>query len=100
MAQQQLHLPGDFSFIENELRRTFLTHDYQAIEKIGKEAWDAFKNHKPNESFWFETKSKTWDIIHNNLWNGHTGPSISMSLRTMEFIAQNSWEDYVFLVRN
>ena len=91
--------PGDFSFIKTSIEREALTHDYQVIENIGVDAWKALSNHNPSQSFLWDTKGDIWDTICKQMWYGHSGASMALSLRSMEYIAKHGWEDYVFLMR-
>ena len=90
-------MPGDFSFISDNLHREALTHDYQVIESNF--AWKVLKNHNPDNSFMWHTHGAIWDNIRIKMWNGHSGASMSLSLRTLEIIAKQGWENYVFLTR-
>ena len=46
---------GDFSFVKNSLLRESLTYDFKEINKIGEDAWEAFRNHDQDESFMYNT---------------------------------------------
>lgn len=86
------YLPGDFSFLKNE-NIISLTFDYNVIDNL--KAWNILKKNTDNFMY-----NKKFDIIKSQMYPGHSGASVSMSLRTMEFIAKNGWEDYVFLKRD
>ena len=84
--------PGDFSFVTDSVWREALTHDYKCITPEG---WVALKNHNLKKSFMFETHGEIWDLIRKDMWDGHSGSSMALSLREMESIAKNGWEEYV-----
>ena len=89
------YLPGDFSFLKNE-NIISLTFDYNIINNL--KAWTILKKNKNCfDSFMY---NKKFDKIKSQMYPGHSGASVSLSLRTMEFIAKNGWEDYVFLKRD
>lgn len=84
--------PGDFSFVKDELFIEALTHDYQCMTD---DDWKQLKSHNPDKSFLWETNGPKWEMIKNKMWNGHSGASMAISLRQMESIAKNGWENYV-----
>ncbi len=84
--------PGDFSFIKDEMWRETLTHDYKCITP---ECWEALRNHDETASFLWETHGRIWDSIRSKMYDGHSGASMALSLREMESIAKNGWDDYV-----
>jgi hypothetical protein len=86
---------GDFSFIEPELMREGIKYDFDMVEKLGKEAWDAFKNHDTRKSFMYSKKFGIWSQINDNAWSGHSGASFGCSMRHIETIAKYGWEEYV-----
>ena len=79
--------PGDFSFVEDKLFRETYEYDYKVISRL--ELWSNLKNHNPNEPFMFSS----WENL--KLYPGHSGASYACSLRCMERIAKNGWENFV-----
>jgi len=79
--------PGDFSFVEDKLLRETYEYDYKVISRL--EKWGNLKNHNPNEHFMFSS----WGNLQ--LHPAHSGASHAMSLRCMEQIAKNGWENFV-----
>ena len=86
---------GDFSFIDDPLFRESLTYDFNAINEIGEEAWEAFMNHDPDHSFMYNTHGPIWDKIQKNVYPGHSGASYGISMRIFEKIAKYGWEQFV-----
>ena len=84
--------PGDFSFVTDSMWREVLTHDYKCITP---ECWEALRKHDITASFMWETHGRIWDLIRKDMWDGHSGSSMALSLREMESIAKNGWDDYV-----
>ena len=91
----RLFMIGDFSFVSDSMEREALTHDYKAIESIGINAWKALSNHDDNASFMWETHGEIWDTIRKSMWWGHSSASMSLSLRTLEYIAKQGWDKYI-----
>jgi hypothetical protein len=90
-----IYAPGDFSFIKNISDRKSLKYDYDAVEKLGSEAWEALKNHDPKQSFIWDTHGEIWNKITTLMWDGHSGVSYSINLRHLEKIAKYGWDHYV-----
>jgi hypothetical protein len=89
--------PGDFSFIQDPIKKEMLTHDYQAIDQI-QGAWKFLKKY-PNEVP-LVFSDNLWKELSKSYWNKHTSDTLGKSMSTMRFIAKQGWEDYVFLVRD
>ena len=86
---------GDFSFVKNSLLRESLTYDFKEINKIGEDAWEAFRNHDQDESFMYNTNGGIWDTIANNMYSGHSGASYGITMRCFEKIAKYGWTNFV-----
>jgi len=86
------YLPGDFSFLKDE-NVIALTFDYKVIDNL--KIWKILKKNKNC----FDSVKK-FDVLKSQMYHGHSRESLLLSLRTMEFIAKNGWEDYVFLKRD
>ena len=79
---------GNFSFIKDSLVLETLQWDYNVVEK--NDLWDYFKNHDIKKPFMFSNE------INDYKWyDGHSGASWALSMRTMERIAKNGWENFV-----
>ena len=91
-------IPGDFSFVNDVMWRESLTHDYKCVTP---EVWNALRNHDETKSFMWETHGPIWDLIRKDMWSGHSGASMAMSLRDLERIAKLGWEAFVqcYIVR-
>ena len=89
------YVPGDFSFINDEMMKDALVYDYNIISEMVPGAWNALKNHDSNQSFMFHTNGEIWSKIRSLMWNGHSGASASLCLRNMEYIAKNGWDAFV-----
>jgi len=90
---------GDFSFINDPLMREVLQYDYTQINNITG-AWNAFRNHDSNCSFMFDTNGDIRNIITSKMSDSHSGASMAISLRNMEYIAKNGWDKYVKMRKN
>ena len=86
---------GDFSFINDQLTRQTLEHDFKVINEYGKEAWYAFYIHDPYKSFIYDSKSEILSEVSDKLYPGHSGASYGLSMRTFEYIAKHGWDKYV-----
>ena len=93
--KQTIFTKGDFSFVDDKLMREMLTYDFNAINEIGEKAWEAFRNHDPANSFMYHTHGDIWDKIGNKVYEGHSGASYGLSMRTFEKIAKYGWENFV-----
>jgi hypothetical protein len=78
---------GDFWFILCPIRRKALEHDYNLV-----------KRHK----LWEYLKKKTFDdtdfmahMRQYGWWFGHTGHTLSLTLKNLEFIAKHGWGAFV-----
>ena len=85
---------GDFSFINDKLQRQTLEYDFNIINNIPG-AWEAFRNHDEDKSFMYNTKNGIWNEISNQVYQGHSGASYGLSMRTFEYIAKYGWENFV-----
>lgn len=86
------YVPGDFSFVNDNLWRTTLEHDYNSMSQDG---WTALKRHDRHSSFMVETNGGIWDSVRNNMYGGHSGASQATSLRALEQVAKNGWTVFV-----
>jgi len=80
---------GDFSFVTNPYIEKMLEFDYNVTEQ--NKLWDFFKNHDTKKTF-----MSTLTIVDNYNWyDGHSGSSWALSMRTMEKIAKDGWINFV-----
>jgi hypothetical protein len=88
---------GDFSFVENNMDRTFYEDAYSAITNTDG-GWDFLKTNSPPHGKGFMTWSHpTLDKITNNMnqIGNHSGASFALTMRAMESIAKNDWSTWV-----
>jgi hypothetical protein len=79
---------GNFSFIKDPYDLEMLQWDYNVIEQNN--LWKYFKNHDLKEPFMFSN-----EINNYNWYNGHSGASWALSMRVMERIAKDGWENFI-----
>jgi len=91
--------PGDFSFMKSIIWQNNLTDAYRAVSIVGPDAWDALKNHDPKQSFLFETRGPIWNQIINEMTLSHFGASYGITMRYMERIAKEGWDEFVTAYR-
>ena len=92
------YLPGDFSFVSDIHLKNALTHDYNNINSFGTEAWDALKTNSTGTS----TGTSTLDFgilkkINEGIYEHHSGCSYGITMRILEYIAKNGWNQYYTL---
>ena len=84
----------DFGFITDIHTRTMIESAYMAISQA--EGWYIIRNFT-GESFMFTSDQKIIDIMShvNTIYGGgHSGASIGITMRHMEFIAKNGFIRY------
>jgi hypothetical protein len=84
---------GKFEYIENSWEREMLVNAWQAITLT--ENWDFVK--QPRESFMMDNDKRIWDItakMEQLGYYGHSGCSFGLTMRAMQYIAQNGEEKY------
>ena len=89
--------PGDFSFLNDPAyQRNMLADAYQAVTAAG--LWDFFNFQTPPDN----TGYMFWDSPelnrvqqHMKLLDHHSGASFSLTMRHMQAIARDGWEQYV-----
>jgi len=83
-----------FGFVSNQNDRIMYETALTAITQL--ELWDFMKNFS-GESFMFSNQpevSQIYEKIEELGYTGHSGTSFGLTLRTMQFIANNSIEEY------
>jgi len=83
---------GDFSFADN-YEREMLADAYQAISVT--ESWDVMKADPGPGGFMFSANEYMKPINAALKYDGHSGASYAWTMRQMQFIAKNGWDDYV-----
>ena len=91
---KKLYLQKNFHFVEEDILREALTHDYALAIKNGLQHW--FRNHYPQQSFMFETTGPEFNIMSHNCWYGHSGGSFGFCMRILEYIFKNGYYAYYF----
>jgi len=86
--------PGDFSFLTNVSDRIAYDELYRAVTKA--DAWSWLKEDPGSGGFMFNT-SNNMERIYKNMDDNHchSGSSLAICLRQMQFIARNGWEAWV-----
>ena len=87
----------DFMFIENENERRMYQSAYDTINKL--DAWGVIRSRYPDSSTGYMFSSdpilnKIMDEIDENYRGGHSGFSIGITMRTMQYIAKNGLEKF------
>jgi hypothetical protein len=78
---EKVYLPGDFSFIKNEIMRKTLQFDYNVVNKVN--AWEMLKQNKIDE------------IKKLELYPGHSAGSAVVNIRDLVVLSRIGWDDYV-----
>lgn len=88
--------PGDFSFIKDSHFQTAMKHAYDETTKM--DMWNFFTAESPPDSlgymFWDCPKVITLKTALDDL-DGHSGASLALCLRNIEYIAKNGWDLYL-----
>lgn len=86
--------PGEFMF--EGYMDNHLSDMYNAVTES--ESWDFLRNESPPDGtgymWWGHSKIKQIES-KMKLLNDHSGSSFACCMRTIEFIAKNSWKEYV-----
>ena len=85
---------GDFSFIKSDFERMYIEDAWETIHRVDN-AIQYIKNKKSNES-WAFTQNEMALTIYNSLKlkDGHSGCSIALLMRSMEYIIKNGWKEF------
>jgi hypothetical protein len=90
---QEKIIPGKFDYITNSWEKEMLVNAWQAITLT--ENWYFVK--QPRESFMMDNDKRIWDItakMEQLGYYGHSGCSFGLTMRAMQYIAQNGEEKY------
>jgi hypothetical protein len=88
---------GDFTFVESKSDRLNYEDAYSAITKTDG-GWEFLKSQSPPHGKGFMTWSHpTLDKITDNMAEigNHSGASFALTMRAMESIAKNGWDNWV-----
>lgn len=85
----------DFSFLDNH-RKHMIQSAYLTINTLNK--WDYVRRYNPSNStgYLFDDDVVIAEIMSEieNHYGGHSGTSIAYTMRTMQFIAENGFENF------
>ena len=82
-----LYPEGDFSFIFCNYTRMVMQHDYNVVKQ--NKLWDYLKKRSFDDSgFIYHMRQYDW-------WYQHTGMTLGISLKRMEYIAKYGWDAFV-----
>ena len=84
---------GDFSFIQSDYEREMLVDAYSAISVTN--SWEAMAQEVGPGGFMFTNPDYLKPITKAMKYTGHSGSSMSLTLRAMQYIAINGWDNYV-----
>lgn len=89
----------DYSTIYGKWEATMLQDAHQAITSC--ELWDWLKEFKPEEGkgFMFSSHENLIRIGKAMKYEGHSGASYAWTMRIMQHIATNGWEEHSKLVK-
>ena len=86
---------GDFSFLADKSERFMLEDAFKAVEATPG-GWDFLRTQSPPAGqgymFW---QHPTLKAIGDRLYDGHSGASYALTMRTMESIAKDGWNAWV-----
>ncbi len=89
---KKLGFSKNFHFIEENIIREALKHDYALAIKNGLQHW--FRNYYSGQNFMFGTAGSEIDKF--NWWYGHSGGSFVFCMRILEYIFKNGYYAYYF----
>ena len=92
MSSQKVYIPGDFSFLENDLKDMY-QYDYSVLSKMNSKYWDTLRKHFEKKKF----SKQILSDIKKNLHYSHTSESLEKSIHVLGFIASCGWDEYFFL---
>uniref|UniRef100_A0A6C0DI59 Uncharacterized protein n=1 Tax=viral metagenome TaxID=1070528 RepID=A0A6C0DI59_9ZZZZ len=95
---KQIKTMQDFTFIKDTQSRNLVINGYHAVSRC--ESWNFLKNFKPNnnEGFMFTDHPKVYEIGHMMEScphpPGHSGCSFAWTMRQLESIAKDGYQNY------
>lgn len=85
---------GDFSFIKSDFQRIYIEDAWETIHRVDN-AIEYIKNKDSSEPWIFTQNEMALTIYHSlKLKDGHSGCSIALVMRSMEYIIKNGWKSY------
>ena len=89
-----VYTPGDFSFINDKHSAQMLEDGYNTITEL--DLWNWLSTYTPEEGKGFMfSNHENINKIGNAMKTGHSGASFGWTMRNMEAIAKDGWENYV-----
>jgi len=85
--------PGDFSFIDEPARRMMLEDAYTAVCLA--DAWQLLKENYTPGKFMSYSNPLLNPINKNLKYTNHTGGSYALTMRNMQYISENGWNNFV-----
>jgi hypothetical protein len=86
---------GQFEFVTSDCTRTMLTTAHKAISLL--ELWEFVKRDPGPGGFMFSDHRET-DMIYEKVeelgYTGHSGASFGSTLRTMQYIAKQGYDQF------
>ena len=90
MTTKITYLPGDFTFINDDLTKDMLEDMYKAITETN--TWEYVKA-DPGDGGFMLSGPHPFDGAIKNM--DHSGASYAMTVRDMQYIARHGWDKYV-----
>ena len=88
------YIIGDFSFVNDNLERTVYEDAWKTVNKL--DVINYLKNKDINEPWMFINNDTALMIINNlEMKDYHSGCSLALTMRAMEYIAKYGWNDFV-----
>lgn len=84
---------GNFDFIKDSNSREMIEDMYNAVMNTSN-GYDYIKNFKKADHFMFNNNNILNEIGNKLKYTGHSGFSHAWTLRQVEFIIKNGFEDY------
>lgn len=92
---------ADFSFVKYKMDRDFLEDAFNAITEAGLWEWLAAYEPKQGEGFMFSGAPEIGILIKKmRLGDSHSGASLGLTMRNMQYIAKNGLESFAQLWAN
>ena len=89
---------GEFEFVRDQSTRDFLKSAHKAISLCELWNWLRIYEPEPNKGFMW-SKTPELDRLNQQMWKDpvncyHSGSSYGATMREMEYIAKNGYENY------
>jgi hypothetical protein len=94
-ARAASYKPGDYSFVKRAWEREMLQDAYQAVTVT--DSWEFMRKEEPpkDQGYMFWNSAEVDKISQAMKYQGHSGGSFAITMRHMQAVAKNGWEDYV-----